>query len=486
MARRTVGFKIGIVTSSVHFCVAMLAYVAFITSDSSTAALVFIYFTVLDAPINLLALLLPVSESTLSAITPLFLYGVLGSLQWFLIPWITDWLFTRVFPTANRTLRWTVGVVTIPLLIAGFVPLGILQITLSIRQERPIELAKSLGSPSSNFLTQRIVFDGKAEVDGVTSIHLVDCGPNAGPEILVVLRRSLVFLDDRYEEQNRIEFTDRSFMTVNPVHIEDTYSCQFIAYNLSEYTALLDSKGEEIWKFSSDADEGKYIEGVQFGDIDGNGRSEFAVYYRYNEGITLLDDRGETLWNRPVDALWHLEMKDVRGNGKEEILYSESGDTNNSPFFKILDADGTVVDELEMSTGSSHFAIIEWPTKESRPNILLTEENRIRIVDMQGSTVVQLDAPGCREWGEIKAVTVKFKKDEPPFLAVRKSLFPDIDVLYVYDINGKLVFQEAQVRKGSSHPALAAIPANNTGVEKLLVGASKGYGARVVEYSLTQ
>ena len=105
---------------------------------------------------------------------------------------------------------------------------------------------------------------------------------------------------------------------------------------------------------------------------------------------------------------------------------------------------------------------------------------------MKGSTVVHLDAPGCRTFGKVKAITVKLHKDEPACLAVRKILHPDLAVLFVYDTEGNLVFQTAQVRKIPLQPALAAMPANETGVERLLVGAARGYGTIVLEYSLSQ
>jgi len=61
----------------------------------------------------------------------------------------------------------------------------------------------------------------------------------------------------------------------------------------------------------------------------------------------------------------------------------------------------------------------------------------------------------------MNAVTVKFKKGEPEYLAVKKSLHPDLSVLYVYDANGKLVYQKTQVIEGLLSPTLAAVPAGS-------------------------
>lgn len=86
----------------------------------------------------------------------------------------------------------------------------------------------------------------------------------------------------------------------------------------------------------------------------------------------------------------------------------------------------------------------------------------------------------------MKAVTVKFKKKAPAFLAVRKNLHPDLAVLFVYNADGNLVFQTAKIAKVPIQPSLATVPSDEPGVERLLVGSPMGYGSVVIEYSLAQ
>jgi hypothetical protein len=84
MARKSIGFKIGIVTFCIHLCLAVFAFVVYMKSNSSTAGLIFIYFLLLDAPIDLLITLLPFSVFDFNVVMPLIIYGVLGSAFWFL------------------------------------------------------------------------------------------------------------------------------------------------------------------------------------------------------------------------------------------------------------------------------------------------------------------------------------------------------------------------------------------------------------------
>jgi hypothetical protein len=83
----------------------------------------------------------------------------------------------------------------------------------------------------------------------------------------------------------------------------------------------------------------------------------------------------------------------------------------------------------------------------------------------------------------LEAVSVKFEKDRPACLAVRKNLHPDIAALYVYEPEGALVYRYAEV---SIVPpvSMAAVPAGPDGTEKLLVVQRKDFEDRVIEYSL--
>ena len=91
----SVGFMLGIVFAVLHLCLVILAYTAYINSKSSTSALVFILFFTLDAPIHML----PSSVFQMFGTpSPLILYGVFGSVMWFLIPWLLDKGAKGLFP----------------------------------------------------------------------------------------------------------------------------------------------------------------------------------------------------------------------------------------------------------------------------------------------------------------------------------------------------------------------------------------------------
>lgn len=478
MTPKSVGFKVGLATALLHFALVVLAYISAAGSQSSTAGLAFLPFLFLDAPLLLLAELLPGGAGKLVLGVPLISFGILGSLMWFAIPWLTDSLLVRFRPQARRGMRWLMAVGSLPVALFLFVPLSSGVIRLSIRNERPDELVALLKRPAPSALARRTAWEDPA-LRGVCGIHLADNGPEAGVEILVACHCGVVRLDDQCAETFRLEFPEVYYQTVVPVPAGNSIANRFLVYKFFDHAALLDPDGRELWRAGEKTDEGRPLAGVECGDMDGDGQPEFALYRTYRDGITLLDEAGKPRWTHPVYALGHLVMADVRGNGKQEILYSNGG-------FTTLDADGNVAGELKLDSDSSAFALVDWPERKDRPNLLLTEDNLIRIVDLDGNEVRRLDAPGCRSYGDVAAVPVKFRADESAWLAVRKNVHPDLAVLFVYDAAGQLVHQDVEIRQGGSGtPALAGVPAADGQTERLLVGGGEDGAARLVEYALS-
>jgi hypothetical protein len=484
MKQKPIGLKIGIAFALVHLCLVILAFFSVITSRSSTASLVYIWFGFVDAPV----LFLPQSIfHSFGSFGPVIQFGVLGSTLWLLIPWLIVSTYSRIFPKGPRYVSAIILIVIIPFILSGFFRLSFIAVTRSIQQQRPEELKEQLNTASSDFLAGKVIFEDYAP-GGVSSITRRNCRTGAGVEILLALPRSIVFLSENYQAQDKLNLSDRKgFKNIEPLDLDGSHACGFLGYMYPDGVTLFDVDGKEIWKSLSKGAGTETIDGVRFGDMDGDGKPEFAILHRYREGITLIDAEGKTRWSYPINALGHMEMGDVQGDGKAAIMFDSSANANGITEFTILDSMGTLVKKMEIRTQSSEFALVKWPKKEAKPSILLTEEGKIRILNMNGESLMQLDAPGCRTFGDVNAVTVKFSKDVPEYLAIKKSLHPDISVLYVYDADGKLVFQKTQVVESRISSALAVIPADNTGVERLLVGESvPKFRAQVVEYSLAQ
>jgi hypothetical protein len=481
MRRTSVGFKVGIVLAVLHLGLAIWAFSAYINCKSSTAGLVFIIFFYLDAPF----LLIPRSIfSVFGEIRPLIEYGILGSALWFLIPYLIDRMFTFTFPNAIKLVRVIIIFTAIPVIFFGFKHLSHFSISHLIKQQRPAELKKSLNKESSNFLAEKIVFEN--ETEGVRDIYFFSSREN-NTKFIATLRNGIVFLDDKYQEKSRINFGESGFNSIQPFIADIDYSCRLLAYRYGKGIYIFNEQGKELWNFIKSDKYGIGIDGACFGDVDDDGRTEIAVCYPYTQGIQLLDCNGNTKWAHSVDAMGHLEMADIDGDDRAEIIYDNSNNAGGKTNFEILNAAGRVIKKLEIATTSYEFALVKWHNAEPESNILLTESNKIRIIDFKGNTIISLDAPGCREFGKVRAVTVKLKKQQPSYLAVRKRLHPDLLVLYVYDQNGKLVYQRTDVSKyGVSNATIAVVPETETEGEKFLLETFRNNKEVVLEYCLAQ
>jgi hypothetical protein len=481
MRRLSIGFIIGAVLAVLHLGLAIYAFSAYINCKSSTAGLVFIIFFWLDAPL----LLLPKAIlKVFGEISPLVNYGILGSALWFIIPYLIDMAFTRIFPNIKKLVRVIIIVVAIPAVLFGFTRLSHFAIRLSIQQERPAELKKSLNKESSGFLTEKIVFED--ETEGIRDIYIFNSQEN-DTRFIGALRNGIIFLDNKYQEQNRIYFGELGFNSIQPFIADANYSYRLLAYRFGKGIYIFNEQGKELWNFIKSDKYGIGINGASFGDVDGDGKTEIVVFYPYTQGMQLMDGDGNIKWSHSVDALGHLEMADIDDDGKAEIIYDNSNNARGATTFKMLDAAGAEIKKLEIATKSYEFAMIKWPNAKLKPNILLTENSKIRIMDLKGDTVISLDAPGCREFGNVKAAAVKLKKQQPPYLVVRKGLHPDLLVMYVYDNNGKLVYQRTDVLKyGVSNATIAVVPENEIEGEKILVEAFRNNKEVILEYCSTQ
>jgi len=477
MKSKSLGFKIGVILAAIHFSLVLFAYVAYVRSSSSTGGLVFLWFFVLDAPL----LLLP--TSLIQGMGPLIQYGVLGSAMWFLMPWLIDRALGVFVSKGNRWGRIILILGAISCILIGFKWLGPVAIKQKTVEQRPAELKASLNQASTAFLKEKSIVLEKDEWTSINGLNWMRCRADAGPELIVTMTDRILFLDEFYQEQHRLTF-ESGFNRIEPVCLDKQWDFRFLAYRFGQGLRLFDGGGEELWSFTEldGLGMGIHPDGATWGDVDRDGALEYAIYYRYREGIHLVDSAGQLRWKHPVVALGHLEMADLDGDGKVEIIYDNANNANGMTEFVILDEAGQTVEQIRIETKSSEFALTNWQSHDSTPHILLTEENVIRLVDFQGETVLRLDAPGCRSFGEVNAVVVQFEKETLSCLAVRKSLHPDLMVLYVYDHTGQLMYQKNEVIKGGRSPTLAVIPVGRGGEEKLLSASIQERQAVIFEY----
>jgi len=302
----------------------------------------------------------------------------------------------------------------------------------------------------------------------------------AGVELALLGSRATIFTDENFNFKSKIKFkfyaTRRTLVNLGGT------AWRYLVYSHLDHVSLLSLDENLQWRYNSDKKATLYVSGVASGDMDGDSKPEFAVYHSFTKGVVLLDATGVKIWEHPVQNLEHLEVADLNGDSKAEIIYSGFGTADS--VFTVLDGAGLVIDKVKVPSKSRYFTIVNWPDRSSRPNLLITEDGKMIVANLKGETIAELNAPGCKGQFESQAVPVKFKDNEPDYLAVKKTVFPDLSVLYVYDSKGQLVYQTTKVTETQLPPLVFVVPVGSGGTEKLLVGAETKDGKAVLlEYA---
>lgn len=348
----------------------------------------------------------------------------------------------------------------------------ITDIGLSDSIEKATVLEKS-GVVVQNLSLQRSVYVRHQQLGTVTDLQWGDFLPDKGEELAVVSDTGAVFFDSAREIRKSTKLPCMG-NDVDLIAFGPEKETNFISRgNWTDSPALIGLDGAVIWTLDS-ADEG--VDDMCAGDVDGDGVTDFAVGFNGSGGIRLYDENAKQRWSRSDGNVWHVEIVDSDGQGAMGIVHS-----NADGQLTLRDAQGSILSQTTTATYFSGFSQCRWPGAGSKAHLLSTEEDNHWILDCKGSVVAKLPAPGSGDLSTSFGTAVQFAKDGPSHFAVLTDygISEDAAVLWVYDSEGGLVYQEVLQGCGA---AVLALRDQATGTDRLLVG---GVG-EVVAYSLSQ
>jgi hypothetical protein len=314
----------------------------------------------------------------------------------------------------------------------------------------------------SGFLSKS-EFIAEPVLGNVTDIVPGKLDPTPGVEMGIAGTQGSVFIDNAGHVKCSVSFGAMSMYTnVSIVSVRGKDTCEFMNRgSWASKPALLDHTGKVLWEYTSKwgADD------MTAGDLKGDGSLEFAVGLNGSGGVVLLNSTGRTLWSKPDGNVWHVEIADVKGDGRLEIVHSNAGGK-----ITVRDASGNVISKSAVGAGVyfSDFSLCTWPTKKDVERLLVSSKGAIWLLDFGGGMVKKFDAPDCPDLSHARGALVTLRSGHPEYLAVlvdvknsRQSLF------YVYNSEGKLVYHEILPEPSAS---IAAIAADKSGAESILVG----------------
>jgi hypothetical protein len=290
-----------------------------------------------------------------------------------------------------------------------------------------------------------------------------------------------------------------NFAEMRLVDVEGDGVCEILGYDGLDGIALFNHQGQVVFNYGAFQREQSSIEDAAAGDIDGDGKLEFVASWGYEPwtGLELFDRFGRSKWRQEEESmLGELAMVDVDGDGKAEIV------EGNGSELKIRDAQGKVSSIGHMPVSLTSLSLCPRPDGRGAAQNLAATEGNLVLMDLDGKNFSKVAAPLSKinlekprelkipgmddpfmfqtdEVYRAKGVWVKFKKDQPKYLAaVARFAVMDRSLFYVYDEQGTLVYHEILPEDCN---AIVAFPSENQESEDILVGGEKSvwrYAAR--------
>lgn len=315
--------------------------------------------------------------------------------------------------------------------------------------------------------------------EGLGTISQISMGWPAdleGAEIAVVGSHGADFVDSSGRRKKQVRF---SIEQVCPVVLARTGPAGEYGYLTREQSwfapaTLFDKEGHVIWH-SGGTWPG--VDDSTSGDVFGDGRLSIAVGFNGAGGLALFDEQGKKLWDKLEANVWHVEILDTNGDGREEILHS-----NAKGQLLVRNGNGDIVAQYMPGEYVSHFSIARWG-QETRPSHILvpitkTGEgccNRVFVLlDAAGKKIAELDSPMGDLFHQMSATSIRFGNGTQDFAVLENDSASDRSMLILYAEDGQIVYQEIL---GESCLGMAMLPKPDG--ERLLVGCA----AKIWEYS---
>jgi hypothetical protein len=295
-----------------------------------------------------------------------------------------------------------------------------------------------------------------------------------GTDIAVVASQGADFIDSTGQIKKQVRFSIQQRCPIAPARIDATGEYGYLTRDESwaAPATLFDKEGRVVWR-SDETWPG--VDDSVAGDVYGDGKMSVAIGFNGGGGVALLDGQGKTLWKKDDTNVWHVEMLDTNGDGRDEILHS-----NAKSQLLVRSGNGDVAAQYLPGFYVSHFALTRWG-QEARPSHILVPVSESSdgcckptfvLLDTNGKKVAELESPMGNLFNRMSALPIRFGKGSEYFAVLENRL--ERSMLLLYGEDRKIAYQEIL-----DEPCLgmAALPKKDG--ERLLVGCA----AKVWEYT---
>jgi tetratricopeptide (TPR) repeat protein len=188
--------------------------------------------------------------------------------------------------------------------------------------------------------------------------------------------------------------------------------------------------GKPLWRTPFGTDR------LAFGHLDADDSIDFAIGMNGAGGVARLDAQGRELWKRPAHNARSVEIVDVNGDGRAEVLHVDGCAV------VIRDAAGEEVGRITCA-GDSITPFAMDPRGSGPPRIAHVSGDRLHVHALDGLIVEDLELGAPAEWGDLALASVDAGDGGGQGLAVTIS-YTGLrrTLLNVYGGRGELVYRE--------------------------------------------
>lgn len=342
------------------------------------------------------------------------------------------------------------------------------------KYDKSFGIATRLGSDGKS---PRIDID-EFELNSINAIYVGEIDNEKGADILAAGDQKAFILDIQGKIKKEVNYNFGSYFEDNTKHdyrlpfitiadVNNDGKVEIAGYG-SRICLIIDLQGKTIWKYKNiGKGKGIDVDELVVADIDDDGKSEVVVTDRRN--LEILNPDGELRLRKKLPD-WlngnRLAVEDFNQDGKKEILVGKT----------FFDENGEVIVENEKIyfTGISNL-------KNEGTVFLKFENNKLKFIGVKGNIIENFDAPQSslkRKAGYVggysifnaEAKKVRLKANEADYLVVSADVydeeaFKNFKMIYVYDSQGKLVYQETLQ---AFHSEMSVVP-NENGTESLII-----------------
>jgi len=367
-------------------------------------------------------------------------------------------LFVRLVRSGSKPLAFGLG--------AGMLLFSIHMLWGDVKTGTPNPVKKKVLTleTAARLLEDSLLFQ-KGTLGTITGMVFSPPGSDSQPALAVAGDYGAAYFSGKGVFLSAVKFERKGFRMV-PVDLKGDRNHAFMNRGGDgQQVGLFDSEGRVAWRYGLGVDPAP--NNMAAGDLDGDDRPEFAVGMNGEGGIRLLNQQGKEKWKQPDINVWHMEILDVDGDGKNEIVHS-----NVSGQVRIRDGDGKLLREIPAKTFVAAFSVCRWPDANGGWALLNNNQlEGIQLMDFAGNALTKFFPPvkGRRVYG----TPVRLSASEKPYFALLVcDCVPRNDTrLFLYDADGEIVFDKRLLTPRAS---LLTVPGDTPETEKLLVGESEG------------